>query len=80
MSVQNETEQRDIFRAAIPRHWPDFTEPELDWIDGRINRLYLAISQKYGISRDEAARQVWRFVKQVEGSAAETGQTEEAMV
>ncbi|MEW4527944.1 MAG: hypothetical protein ACF8PG_06355 [Maioricimonas sp. JB045] len=80
MSVQTEAQQSDVFRAAIPRHWPDFTEPELDWIDGRINRLYLAISQKYGISRDEAARHVWRFVRQVESGTVETEQTEEAIV
>ena len=53
----------NVLRNLIRDQWPDMSDHELDRIDGRPNRLYHALIQKYGISRDEAARQLWEFLR-----------------
>lgn len=47
----------------ILAHWDDLTRPEVDWIDGCARRLIDALMVKYGLSRDEAARQVEDFLR-----------------
>ncbi|REJ94073.1 MAG: hypothetical protein DWQ29_03245 [Planctomycetota bacterium] len=56
----------------IRNQWPDMCDGELDRIDGRPDRLYHALIQKYGISRDEAAQQLWDFVKHTARRDSET--------
>lgn len=58
-------------RDRIARQWPDLSEFELDRIGTRPERLYHALIQKYGISRDEAARQLWSFLRSPQKAAAQ---------
>lgn len=52
-----------LLRPQVRRQWPELSHQELDRIDGRPHRLYHALVQRYGISRDEAARQMWDFLE-----------------
>lgn len=45
----------------ILHHWDDFTVEEVDWIAGDPRKLQEALVQKFGVSQDEAARQVFEF-------------------
>jgi hypothetical protein len=48
-------------RKEIEQFWDDLSEEELDWIDGRLNRIYVTLVQKHGLSRDVAAGELRRF-------------------
>jgi len=48
----------------ILQHWDDFTLEEIDWISGDPRKLQEALVQKFGVSEDEAARQVFDFWNQ----------------
>jgi hypothetical protein len=52
-----------LSRERIHAQWDDFQPEELDWIDGSAANLIQALTEKYGISRDEAARQVNSYLK-----------------
>lgn len=54
----------NVPRELIESYWDDFSEDELDWIDGRLNRIYLALVDKRGLSRDEAAHELRRFCQE----------------
>ncbi|WP_437226605.1 CsbD family protein [Planctomicrobium sp. SH661] len=49
--------------AKIQEQWDDLTDAEVDRIDGDVNLLIDALTAKYGLSRDEAARQVDDFLR-----------------
>lgn len=61
-----------LLRNHIRNQWPDLSDRELDRIDGRPNRLYHALIQKHGISRDEAARELWEFFRSARQHNADT--------
>mgnify|MGYP006969414691 CR=1 FL=1 len=67
------TDQEPHLREHIRESWADLTEPEIDWVGDEPERLASALSQKYGISRDEAARQVWHFMEELPGQQSEQG-------
>jgi len=48
---------------AISNYWDDFRPEEVAWIHGDPALLCNAITQKYGVSEDEAARQVVEFFR-----------------
>lgn len=64
-----------LLRSHVRRQWPEMSDRELDRIDGRPNRLYHALIQKYGISRDEAARQLWEFLRGARQHDTDTAQS-----
>lgn len=49
---------------TIHEYWLEITLPEAEWIDRRFNRLLHAIVSRYGISREEACRQILDFIEQ----------------
>jgi hypothetical protein len=62
------TDAHPDLRNHIRESWTDLTEPELDWVGNKPERLAAALAEKYGISRDEAARQVWDFMEELQGA------------
>lgn len=55
-------QNQQLSSEEIQKQWDDFSSEEVDWIDGRVNRLIHALTAKFGLSRDEAARQVEAFL------------------
>ena len=53
----------DSFQKRIRERWDDFNELEIDEIGHSTDRLRLALEQKFGLSPDEAARQVDDFLR-----------------
>ena len=58
------SEHRPVSQDRILKYWDDLTQDEADWIDGDVNRLIEALQTKYGLSADEAARQVSAFLEE----------------
>jgi hypothetical protein len=52
-----------LTRERLHAQWNEFEPEELDWIAGSAANLIQALTDKYGISRDEAARQVNHYLK-----------------
>jgi uncharacterized protein YjbJ (UPF0337 family) len=50
------------FRGDIKKAWGRLTDDELDQIDGERDKLVGKIQERYGYSREEAEREVDRFV------------------
>jgi len=50
------------FRGDIKKAWGRLTDDELDQIDGERDKLIGRIQERYGYSREEAEREVERFV------------------
>ncbi|SFH93255.1 hypothetical protein [Planctomicrobium piriforme] len=67
--MSNKPEHRPISNERILEHWDDFTADEVDWVDGDAQRLIEALETKYGLSGDEAARQVAAFLEKNETKA-----------
>lgn len=60
---------RDIFegkwkqlRGAVKQKWGQLTDDELDKVDGDVDRLSGILQEKYGYSRENAEREIKRFV------------------
>lgn len=49
--------------VAIASYWDEFQPEEVDWIHDDVDLLCNAIMQKYGVSEDEAARQVVEYFR-----------------
>ena len=54
-----------INQAEVARRWPDFTPLELEQVCESIVQLRGGLQQKYGLSADEAARQVQQAYPQI---------------
>jgi len=44
-------------KGKIKEQWGDLTDDEIDKLEGRKDRLIGALQERYGMSKDEAARQ-----------------------
>ena len=49
------------FRGKVKEQWGKLTDDDLDQIEGKRDQLLGAIQKRYGIARDEAARQLSKF-------------------
>jgi uncharacterized protein YjbJ (UPF0337 family) len=44
-------------KGKIKEQWGDLTDDEIDKLEGRKDRLVGALQERYGMSKEEAARQ-----------------------
>ena len=51
------------FKGKIRERWGDFTDDELDRVQGRREQLEGLLQKKFGIAKDEAERQLNDFEK-----------------
>ena len=49
------------FRGKVKEQWGHLTDDELDVIDGRSDMLIGKVQEAYGISKDQAEKQVKEF-------------------
>ncbi len=52
-------------KGKIREFWGELTGDEVDWIAGRREQLIGKLEEKYGMSREEAERQVDEFIDRV---------------
>ena len=57
--------QSNIDSAKVARQWPEFSEFELEHVCKGLRVLCGGLQAKYGISRDEAARQIERVYQSI---------------
>lgn len=70
-----------MFRGKVLQQWGKLTEDELDVIKGRRDVLAGRLQELYGISQDEAERQIERFQQLVSDDSpkrADRGTRDEA--
>jgi len=61
------------FKGQIKEQWGKFTDDELDVVAGKRDQFLGKLQEKYGITKDEAQRQLLEFernCKDVSGRAA----------
>jgi hypothetical protein len=71
--MSNQPEHRPVTDQLILSFWDDFTAEEVDWVDGDVDRLINALQTKFGLSADEAARQIDAFLEENEAEAQKRG-------
>ena len=49
------------FKGKVKEQWGELTDDQLDVIGGKRDQLVWKVQEQYGISRDEAERQVKTF-------------------
>ena len=49
------------FRGKVKEEWGKLADDDLDQIEGKRDQLLGAIQKRYGIARDEAAKQLKKF-------------------
>lgn len=54
------------FKGKIRQHWGKLTDDRLDMIDGKREQLTGEIQQAYGVSKDEAEKQIKDFEERTE--------------
>jgi hypothetical protein len=57
-------------RPQVQQRWPQLSEHDVGRIDGRVDRLYRLLCSRGGMSRSDAAREIWEFLR--ESQRAET--------
>ena len=68
------------FKGQAQQQWGKLTDDDLDVIDGRREELAGRIQEVYGVSKDEAEKQIERFSYSLEpGSHDSLGRTKPAM-
>lgn len=53
------------FKGTVQKQWGKLTNDELDVIDGRREELVGRIQKQYGISKEEAEKQVDEFLNRM---------------
>lgn len=53
------------FKGTVQKQWGKITNDELDVIDGRREELVGRIQKQYGISKEEAEKQVDEFLNRM---------------
>lgn len=56
------------FRGRAKEAWGDLTDDDLDRIEGKRDRLVGTLQERYGWSREEADREVDRWMRDMERS------------
>ncbi len=59
--------------GKVRQQWGKLTDDDLDVIDGRREQLAGRIQEVYGISKDEAEKQIERFSRSLDGGALNAG-------
>ena len=49
-------------RRRVQERWPQLTEQDIRHIQGRVDRLYRLLCGPGGLSRSDAAQEVWEFL------------------
>ena len=62
MTTQTRSSTPFRLRTYITKQWREFNPDELDEIGNSAHRLTRALQKKYGLSADEADRQVHAFI------------------
>lgn len=52
-------------KGKVREFWGELTGDEVDWIAGRREQLVGKLEEKYGMTREEAERQVDEFIDRV---------------
>lgn len=52
-----------LVKNRVRRRWPGLTEREINRIDGRTDLLYRALVHTCGVRREDAARQLFEFLR-----------------
>ena len=60
------------FSGKVRQQWGKLTDDDLDLIDGRREELAGRIQEVYGISKDEAEKQIERFSGTLVGGTGDT--------
>jgi uncharacterized protein YjbJ (UPF0337 family) len=58
------------FKGKVRERWGKLTNDDLDQIQGRAEQLVGKVQERYGIERDEAKRQVDRWMQDFGAPAA----------
>ncbi|HET8771561.1 MAG TPA: CsbD family protein [Gemmatimonadaceae bacterium] len=63
--------QWKVMKGKVKEQWGDLTDDEIDTIGGKKDQLIGRIQKRYGMAREDAARQVEEFERRVtaDGSA-----------
>ena len=65
------------FQGKVRQQWGKLTDDDLDVIDGRRDELAGRIQKVYGVTRDEADKQIERFASTLDaGTHGKPGMTE----
>lgn len=57
-------------KGKVKERWGDLTDDEIDMIGGKKDQLIGRIQQRYGMVREDAARQVEEFERRVTADGA----------
>jgi hypothetical protein len=49
-------------RPRVQQRWPQLPEQDVRRIDGRVEQLYRLLWSRGGLSRSDAARELWEFL------------------
>lgn len=74
MAAYTIKEQWKNIRAMSKVWWGMLTEDDLDMIDGRRDQLIGKLRERYGYSKDQAAREINRRLSELERSAHQVRQ------
>jgi uncharacterized protein YjbJ (UPF0337 family) len=61
------------FTGKVRQQWGKLTDDDLDLIGGRREELSGRIQEVYGVSKDEAERQIERFSGSLDASGLDSG-------
>lgn len=57
--------QWKVMKGKVKEQWGDLTDDEIDMIGGKKDQLIGRIQTRYGMAREDAARQVEEFERRV---------------
>lgn len=62
--------QWKVMKGKVKEQWGDLTDDEIDTIGGKKDQLIGRIQKRYGMAREDAARQVEEFERRVTADGA----------
>lgn len=62
--------QWKVMKGKVKEQWGDLTDDEIDMIGGKKDQLIGRIQKRYGMAREDAARQVDEFERRVTADGA----------
>ena len=62
--------QWKVMKGKVKERWGDLTDDEIDMIGGKKDQLIGRIQKRYGMAREDAARQVDEFERRVTADGA----------
>ncbi len=49
-------------KGEVQKNWGDFTDDEVDQINGKTSKLLGLLQEKYGLKQEEAEKEVEKFI------------------